>query len=148
MGAAVLALIPGCGSVVPGTPLPANYREQGIDAAVAVDADSETFDLRGRFALQDFEGFVDLGDGCVGIRGYDDIGAGTQITVSDSGGKVVALGELGRGVENDEYGCVYLFLVEDVPGGAGFYSVEISHRGSMRISEADARAGKFEAGLG
>jgi hypothetical protein len=35
-----------------------------------------------------------------------------------------------------------------VPEGADFFQVEVSHRGKLTLSAADAKAGKFSATLG
>jgi hypothetical protein len=38
--------------------------------------------------------------------------------------------------------------VAGVPEGSKFYQVEVSHRGKITVSSAEAKAGKFAASLG
>lgn len=90
--------------------------------------------------------------GCTGFSGYDDIAAGTSVTVYDAAGKVVAEGSLDGGKYADPTdntsACVFLFTVPGVPKGTKFYQVEISHRGKITASVAEAQSGKFGATLG
>ncbi|TCC21653.1 hypothetical protein [Kribbella sindirgiensis] len=89
----------------------------------------------------------EVGGACVPEDGYDDIHAGTQVTVKDATAKVVALGKLQAGTVAELYGedalpallgfaskCTFSFTVTDVPGGQEIYSVEVSHRGDVRFS--------------
>jgi hypothetical protein len=69
------------------------------------------------------------------------------VTVYDSAGKVVATGSLGTGKPKSA-GCVFPVSVAGVPGGSKFYQVEVSHRGKITVSSAEAKAGKFAASLG
>ncbi|MFP3988710.1 hypothetical protein U9R90_14605 [Streptomyces sp. E11-3] len=105
-----------------------------------------TFTLTGTFELT--AGVVSDGSGgCKGGDGYDDIAEGTAVTVYDAAGSVVATAYLG---ESTRVGttCRFDVSVDDVPTGKGFYKVEVSHRGTVQLTEADARAGAFGATLG
>ena len=84
---------------------------------------------------------------CTGYEGYDDIRAGAGVTVYDSAGKVVATSSLGAGKPKDA-ACVFPVKVPGVPEGSKFYQVEISHRGKITVSTAEAKAGEFGASLG
>jgi len=84
---------------------------------------------------------------CTGYSGYDDIGAGASVTVYDSSSKVVATGALGVGKPKSA-ACVFPVKVAGVPGGSKFYQVEVSHRGKVTVSAAEAKAGRFGASLG
>lgn len=84
---------------------------------------------------------------CTGYSGYDDIAKGASVTVYDSGGKVVAEGALGTGKPKGG-ACVFPVSVPGVPGGSKFYQVEVSHRGKLTVSSAEAKAGGFAASLG
>lgn len=89
--------------------------------------------------------------GCEGINGYSDIAEGAPVIVYDADGKIIAAGAISdstlqRGSTTFE--CLFSFIVTDIPGGAGFYQYEISHRGKLTISEDDARGGFASASLG
>lgn len=86
-------------------------------------------------------------EACTGYSGYDDIAEGASVTVYDSKGNVVATGALGAGVPSDA-ACLFPVRVPDVPAGSKFYQVEVSHRGKVTVSQAEAKAGKFAASLG
>jgi hypothetical protein len=79
--------------------------------------------------------------------GYDDIHEGTSVTVRDESGKTVAIGRLQRG-DCSGGGCVYPFVVEDVPVGSKFYEVEVSHRGGVTFSRQDLDESGAELSLG
>lgn len=89
---------------------------------------------------------------CEGTGGYDDIVEGAAVTVYDAGGKVVAEGTLGAGVYADPVNftgdCEFPFTVLNVPSGAKFYQEEITHRGKITMSVAEAQSGTFGATLG
>lgn len=89
----------------------------------------------------------DTSEECTGYSGYEDIAEGASVTVYDSAGKVVATGALGVG-KPDSAACVFPVRVPDVPGGSKFYRVEVSHRGQITVTAAEAKAGKFAASLG
>lgn len=88
---------------------------------------------------------------CTGSGGFDDIVKGAAVTVYDAEGKTVATGALGDGryaSEDSTAPCVFPVVVPGVPGGSKFYRVEVSHRGQLTVSAADAKAGKFASSLG
>ena len=89
----------------------------------------------------------DTSEDCTGYSGYADIAAGAAVTVYDSAGKVVATGALGTG-KPDSAACVFPVRVPEVPGGSKFYRVEVSHRGQITVTAAEAKAGEFAASLG
>jgi hypothetical protein len=73
-----------------------------------------------------------------GWEGYADIAAGADVTVTDTAGRVIALGRLDAGTptQPSEYDCDFAFHVEDVPVVA-IYGIEVSHRGVQRFSQRD-----------
>lgn len=77
-------------------------------------------------------------DGCAGDGGYDDIRGGALVTVQDSSGKIVGTGALDSGYDSGII-CVFSFRVADVPDDSDFYSVEVSHRGGLTYTNAEAR---------
>ena len=88
---------------------------------------------------------------CTGSGGYDDIRQGAAVTVYDDAGKVVGTGALDAGryaSEDSTAPCLFPVSVAGVPGGSRFYQVEVSHRGKVTVSAAEAKAGGFAATLG
>lgn len=84
-----------------------------------------------------------------GSAGYSDIAAGTQVTVTGSDGEVLALGALEPGgtqaVDDvftvDYYPpCVFPFEVHDIPDTGEIYGLEVSHRGVIQFTKADAES--------
>lgn len=98
-----------------------------------------------------------MGGECVTDGGYSDISVGTQVTVKDAAGKVLALGSLGAGRTTDNKQamgawneqtssfesvvkastCTFYFSVENVLEGESIYSIEVAHRGELRYNRAD-----------
>ncbi|WNO76001.1 MULTISPECIES: hypothetical protein [unclassified Streptomyces] len=117
-------------------------------SATTAAVGSEPFDLTGTFVLTD--GVISDGaTSCKGSGGYDDIGMGTSVTVYDAAGAVIGSSGLFISTHDKTAGtCTYQIAVEAVPGGHDFYQVEISHRGKIQLSAADARAGSFAGSLG
>jgi len=110
-----------------------------------------TFTLRGTMTLSDPTPLDYDHKACTGSGGYDDIVRGAAVTVYDDAGKVVGTSALGAGryaSEDSTAACVFPVRVPDVPGGSKFYRVEVSHRGQITVSAAEAKAGDFAASLG
>lgn len=101
----------------------------------------------------DLDGQPDGGPGeyCQGAGGYNDIAAGAQVVIYNAAGTQLAIGALGSG-STVSHGpdtlatCRFRFSVPSVPSGVGPYSVEISHRGKIAFTEADARSIKLSIG--
>lgn len=77
------------------------------------------------------------GQRCRGDGGFSDMREGTQVTVTSSGGDIIALGSLQTGTARGYGTCIWRFTVDDVPTGQGFYGIEVSQRGVLRFAEAD-----------
>ncbi|MEU5841576.1 hypothetical protein [Rhodococcus sp. NPDC047139] len=77
---------------------------------------------------------------CEGDRGYDDISSAAAVRVSDETGTLLAKGSLTGSVREGDF-CTFFFTVPDVPRGASFYDIEVSHRGSVSYDEAEADSG-------
>lgn len=108
----------------------------------------KTFTLRGTMTLTgDNIPTGDTSEDCTGYSGFDDISEGASVTVYDSTGKVVASGALGAGKPKSA-ACVFSVSVPGVPEGSKFYQVEVSHRGKLTVSSADAEKGQFASSLG
>lgn len=105
-----------------------------------------TFTLHGSLLLAD--SFTrDLDETCRGEGGYSDIAGGTQVTVSDDTGTVIAVGALAPGW-GSVHSCILPFTVHDVPAGHEFYQVEVSHRGKIKFREEEAKNGLPTLSLG
>lgn len=80
-------------------------------------------------------------DKCKGYQGYDDMDEGAQVKVAVDG-KTVGTGSLKQGTSTDNgYSCNFAFEVPDVPAGSKFYSVTVSHRGSIDYKEDELKSG-------
>lgn len=91
-----------------------------------------TNDIRGTFQLLD--GATSEGIGCRGSGGYSDIRPGTEVTVRDQAGAVIARGDLGLESSGTVPGsCEFSLRVDDVPR-ATFYEIEVGRRGSLTYS--------------
>lgn len=81
-----------------------------------------------------------MGFACAGIRGYGDIGPGSSVTIKNESGTLLAKGAIDSS-RGDDTSCILAFKVFDVPAGARFYKLEISHRGEMSYTEAEVKQG-------
>jgi hypothetical protein len=97
---------------------------------------SNTIEVNGRLTLT---GRSTMSNGsCLGDGGYDDIHGGAQVTVTDQADTVVGIGALANGSRIDG-GCEFLFIVKSIPAGKSFYGVAVSHRGTIRFTEAQMK---------
>ncbi|GAB1508739.1 hypothetical protein JCM33774_07800 [Actinophytocola sp. KF-1] len=111
------------------------------------DGSGPSFRLTGVFTLT---GGVssDTGRGaCEGSGDYDDVRAGTPVTVHSMGGDVLATGALGSPVWAEPV-CEFRITVAGVPGGHDFYQVEIGRHGKIAVSYDEARNGQAAITLG
>lgn len=103
----------------------------------------EKITVDGTFLIHDSG--LENGETCWGDGGYSDIAPGTQVTVTNEAGTVLAIGKLGTG-SGTILGCSFSFTVE-VEAGHKFYGFEVSRRGTVRYTEAEIRDG-VELSLG
>lgn len=109
--------------------------------AVYALAPSTSFEIKGSMVLRDAKGWDKASAGgpiCFGRGGYSDIAGGTQVIVTDSGGTTIALGRLGPGLPTSS-GCIFEFVVTNVPTGHDFYGVEVGHRGRLTYDKDHIR---------
>lgn len=85
-------------------------------------------------------------DGCSGTDGYSDLTDGASVTVYDSAGTVIAVGSLDAGRQVGE-ACLFPWSVSHVKKSS-FYKVEVSHRGQLTYSYAQAKAGGLDSSIG
>lgn len=96
--------------------------------------------IAGTFTIVDStDGFS--GGSCRGTGGYSDLGAGTSVSVFDAADRLIAVGSLGHGATADSATrssrCTFPFVVVDVPDKP-IYQIEVSHRGRVPFSRAEA----------
>ena len=121
----------------------------GITSLTTED-NEQAFTLSGTLSLRSTDGITtsDLPRdfACAGRGGYNDLGPGTAVTVSDESGTLLAKGTLDSSFGENTW-CVFAFDINDVPAGAKFYKVQISHRGEMSYTEQESR-GRVEISIG
>jgi hypothetical protein len=68
------------------------------------------------------------------VAGFDDLTPGTQVTVKNASGKLIATGRLRDGaIRSNGYTCIMPFTVKNVPT-TSFYKIEVAHRGNVDYS--------------
>lgn len=105
---------------------------------------ARTVVVKGTFTLTDPTGFTDdvaggndaAGDLCSGGVGYGDINSGTEVVISDDAGRTLQITSLGQGSIDADGGCAFPFSTT-VPSGLKFYGITVSHRGTVKESEAE-----------
>ena len=96
----------------------------------------------------------DYPDNCRGFpeEGYGDLHIGQQVVVSDSNGRVIAMGRLTTckysplESRHQARGILFHFSVPDVPA-RDFYQVEVAHRGKVTFSEKDLERDGWKVAL-
>lgn len=98
--------------------------------------------ITGTFDLIDTSGISSgisfLGGTCEGDGGYGDISAGTNVSLKDGDGKLLASTSLGPGSGSTSR-CTFEFEFQNVPE-VSFYTVEVGRRGQITNSLADMKA--------
>jgi hypothetical protein len=122
---------------------------QGGTAGSSPKGAPSPFTVAGDITLDSYDGVLKVTGGvCTGQNGYDDMSAGAQVVVADATGKTIAVGALESGVSESGSKCRFPFSIENVPEGEGPFSVQVSHRGSIAFSRADAGDLHFTLGTG
>lgn len=84
---------------------------------------------------------------CVADKGFSDFAGGTQISVLDAEGNIVAVSELVDGYSTIgggyRSGCAFKFEIGNIPAGRGFYSLDVGNafRGIYTVPEGET--GKY-----
>ena len=84
------------------------------------------------------------GSSCRGAGGYSDIQEGSQVTVEDAAGKLIAISTLRAG--SGLLACVFPFSVVKVPNVA-FYKVAVGRRGAVSYSADELRTSSWHVDL-
>ncbi|RZT84913.1 hypothetical protein EV383_1771 [Pseudonocardia sediminis] len=84
---------------------------------------------------------------CTTWRGFFDVRAGTAVTVRDSSGAIVAVGQLAPATVGGYGSCTFPFMLEDVPL-SDFYTVEVGRRGEVTATAADVTSAGVHLSLG
>jgi hypothetical protein len=104
----------------------------------------ETATITGSFTLNDespsyYTPAIEVsGTSCRGAGGYSDIRPGTQVTVKNSRGDVLATAELGEG-EGGRYLCTFPFEFE-ITEGEDRYVVAVGRRGELSYQFGELKA--------
>lgn len=122
----------------------------GVLAATSGPDDPGVFTLRGTFVIRSgATGAVDSpADGdCEGYdsAGTGDVVPGAPVSVYDAAGAPVGRGRLGKGTlpagSDLSVPCSFSFVIPGVPAGSKSYAVEVTNRGRVAVTPAEARAG-------
>lgn len=117
------------------------------DSSGSAPAASKSVQVRGSVTVEGMGGSREIplasGDSgtdglrvCVTTSGYDDIGMGTSVVIADDRANTLAITKLSAGQLVEAGSCRFDFIAE-VPAGKGFYGVTVSHRGTVKYSEAE-----------
>lgn len=116
--ALAVAALTGCASRISGQPR----------------ADIPTTPVSVTLVLHDAATALDCAAG--GVGGYDDIGEGADVTLTDQTGEIIASGSLDPGTADsaDAAACDFTATLTDVPADRTQYQVSVSHRGQITHS--------------
>jgi hypothetical protein len=115
----------------------------------------KTVTVRGSFELDDTgwlgnefasSSIATLGGSCYGTDGYDDIGPGTQVVVTNASGRVLSTTGLGSGQGTDT-SCTFRFAFR-VTEGQSDYRISVSHRGTQDFTFTQLRDNGVSLSLG
>ena len=111
----------------------------------------ETATASGTFVLSDasktyVSSIESDGTTCHGVRGYSDVGSGTQVMVKNGKGEILASTSLGEG-HGDDVNCKFSFSFP-ITEGQDRYVVSVGHRGEFSYSFEQLRRGGIEIHLG
>lgn len=86
---------------------------------------------------------------CHGVGGYSDLAVGTGVTIHGASGQLLSIGSIvsSAGDSGTDI-CAFQFEVREIPAGEGPYTVEVSHRGEVAVTEDDLAGGKTELSIG
>lgn len=146
---AVAVLSTACSSSTSGAPPSSST----ASSPAASSSSPTTFDLIGTLTLygpiSTGTDAMTVGATCIGIENpslpsenFEDIGAGTQITIKDGTGATVGLGTLSTSelqIVNplESRACSFQMSVTGIEAGKGFYSMLIGNHGTQQTAEAD-----------
>lgn len=88
--------------------------------------------LVGCASTVDVAGSVEVSDNCHGSI-YGDVHSGTEVTIYNGPGEIVATTSLDPGKTLNGRSCLYPFKVTGV-SDSDFYQVEVSHRGKVTFT--------------
>lgn len=153
---ALAAMVTACGSSSGGKTGAAASRVAGINTPPSPSptaTPSPAPDIKGTIELTSSDVVADPSDGsCTsGDGGYDDISEGAQATLTDESGTVIGTTQLEAGKQGDSATvCDFSFDFGTVTAKPKFYSVQVSHRGTITDSAAELEANDwlFELTLG
>jgi hypothetical protein len=101
--------------------------------------------IGGTFTLID-SGFSS-GKVCSGDGGYSDIDFGSNVTVYDGSGKILATGILGIGIGTSYSRCVFPVEISEKVPTKDFYAIEVTRRGKVTYSKSQLEEQDWEVSL-
>lgn len=109
-----------------------------------------TFTVRGSVDITGVYSAGSPGQPCDMSRrpGAADLAEGGQVVVYDASGRTLAIGTLGEGALTAGGVCRMPFAVGGVPDGPGPFAVEVTHRGRIAFTRAQAGAVEMSLPLG
>jgi len=122
LGVLAAATLTGCSGAASAT----------FDGMVTVPGDMTLYD--------DLYDYMDEGDSCLGVDGYDDMEPGAQVKAT-ADGNTVGISELLIGEVTDG-ACVFPFIIE-VEEGHKFYDIEVARRGAIAYAEDELSDGIY-----
>lgn len=114
-------------------------------AALSLISGESTNKIGGTFTLID-SGFSS-GKVCSGDGGYSDIDFGSNVTVYDGSGKVLATGILGIGIGSSYSRCVFPVEISEKVPTKDFYAIEVTRRGKVTYSKSQLEEAGWEVSL-
>jgi hypothetical protein len=105
---------------------------------VATSSSPAKLRVNGTMSLLDTDGSGIRAAGdktCSGSGGYSDIQEGAEVVISDDQGATLVITHL-TGGSGSSLACVFDFTAQ-VPAGKHFYGVTVSHRGTVKMTEAE-----------
>jgi len=120
----------------------ANTASTTAPTAAATSSSAATITVHGSLTLK-IGAFENIDNtNCTSLEGYNDISAGTAVTIGNQNGATIAVGQLGAGHiqgsrDTGDLRCVFGFDVP-APYGETLYTVTISHRGTQTFSPVQA----------
>ena len=114
-------------------------------AAIFLFSGESTNKIGGTFTLID--GGFSSGKICSGDGGYSDIDFGSNVTVYDGSGKILATGILGIGIGSSYSRCVFPVEISKKVPTKDFYAIEVTHRGKVAYSKSQLEEKDWEVSL-
>lgn len=118
----------------------------GAGIFFAVNRGSSTINVDGTMNLTDTSTIWAVSLPCAGSGGYADLTKGASVTVTNEKGAIIGTGTLDGGIGIAAHKCLFGFAVPSV-SKAKFYSVQVSHRGTITEPSSGVSKGSLTFAL-